>query len=205
MGEDLIEIKTDTHFVVDLMYAGTTHNMTGQPVYQEIGLGNHAYVHKDLWFCLQKLIPYLDKTGRRLKIYEAFRPVAAHKLLFAAIPQDGFFVPEAERSPHCRAAAVDVALLEADGVELVYPTKVDAYDENFAKEVQSGHLESFFKYLQKATLDYQDASIPEAIHNRDELCRLMQSIGLVPVPRRHEWWHYELPAARTDKYPLIEF
>ena len=107
--KNLVEI-IDPHFVVDLMYAGTAHNMTGCPVYEEIGMGNHAYVHQDLWSALQKLIPYLEKTGRRLKIYEAFRPVKAHKRLFAVIPQDGFFIPEAERSPHCRATAVDVAL-----------------------------------------------------------------------------------------------
>ena len=112
--KNLVEI-VDPHFVADLMYAGTVHNMTGCPVYEEIGMGNHAYVHRDLWAALQKLIPYLEETGRRLKIYEAFRPVKAHKRLFAVIPQDGFFIPEAERSPHCRATAVDVALLEADG------------------------------------------------------------------------------------------
>ena len=150
-------------------------------------------------------VPYLEQTGRRLKIYDAFRPVAAHRLLFAAIPQDGFFIPEASRSPHCRGTAVDVALLDADGVELPYPTLVDAYDENFAKDVQAGNLQGFFRYLQKASLDYQDDQIPEAIRNRDELYSLMQSVGLVPAPRRHEWWHYELPDGRTEKYPLIDF
>ena len=51
----------------------------------------------------------------------------------------------------------------------------------------------------------KSAEIPEAIRNRDELCSLMQSVGLVPAPRRHEWWHYELPDGRTEKYPLIDF
>ena len=59
--KNLVEI-IDPHFVVDLMYAGTAHNMTGCPVYEEIGMGNHAYVHQDLWSALQKLIPYLEKT-----------------------------------------------------------------------------------------------------------------------------------------------
>lgn len=204
MDNNLIEI-TDSHFIVDLMYAGTKQNMTGRPVYQEMGLGNHAYVHKDLWEKLQKLIPYLEKTGQKLKIYEAFRPAKAHKMLFDIIPQDGFFIPEPSRSPHCRATAVDVALVGADGKELQYPTLVDAYDEQFAKEVQSGKLEGFFEYLKKATLDYQDETMPEAIRNRDELCKLMLSVGLVTVPRRHEWWHYELADARTDKYPMINY
>ena len=160
--QDLIEIN-DSHFIVDLMYAGLKHNMTGRAVYREIGLGNRALVHKDLWTCLQKLIPHLEQTRQKLKIFEAFRPPRAHRLLFAAIPQDGFFIPEAEKSPHCRATAVDVALTNADGTELAYPTLVDAYDETYAKEVQNGNLTGFFEHLKKASLDYQDPSILEAI------------------------------------------
>lgn len=202
--KNLIEI-TDPHFIVDLMYSGTAHNMTGCPVYKEIGMGNHAYVHPDLWNCLQKLIPYLDQTGRKLKIYEAFRPLRAHKLLFEAIPRDGFFIPDGSRSRHCRATAVDVALVEADGKELEYPTLVDAYDPFFAKEVQAGRLDGFFEYMKKASHNYQDASIPKAIRNRDELRALMESIGLVPVPRLHEWWHYELPDGVSERYPVIDY
>ena len=35
MDKRLVEI-TDPHFAVDLMYAGTAHNMTGRPVYREM-------------------------------------------------------------------------------------------------------------------------------------------------------------------------
>ena len=201
---NLVEIKSDSHFIVDLMYAGIKHNMTGCPVYEEIGLGNHAYVHPDLWQALQKIIPHLDDTGRKLKIYEAWRPVKAHQKLFEIIPQDGFFISDASSSPHCRAAAIDVALVSVDGKELKYPTLVDAYDKKYAQEVQAGKLEGFFEYLKKASFHYQDETISEAIKNRDELRKIMANIGLVPVPRLHEWWHYELPDARTDKYPIID-
>ncbi len=202
--QNLVEIKNDDNFVVDLMYAGMVHNMTGCPVYEEIGLGNHAYVHADLWNSLQKIIPYLHKTGRKLKIYEAWRPVQAHKRLFEIIPQDGFFIPDASCSPHCRATAIDVALIGADGKELEYPTLVDAYNDQYAKEVQTGKLDNFFEYLKKASFNYHDDTMFEAIKNRDELRKIMTDIGLVPVPRLHEWWHYELPDGRTDKYPLID-
>ena len=112
--------------------------------------------------------------------------------------ENRFLISEAVRGEGAK-------LVDADGVELPYPTLVDAYDENFAKDVQAGNLQGFFRYLQKASLDYQDDQIPEAIRNRDELYSLMQSVGLVPAPRRHEWWHYELPDGRTEKYPLIDF
>ena len=60
MFKDLIEIKTDNHFIVDMMYASLKNNMTGVAVYEEIGFGNRAFVHKDLWEKLKKTIPYLD-------------------------------------------------------------------------------------------------------------------------------------------------
>ena len=53
---DYVEIS-DPDFIVELMYAGLNHNMTGRAVYQEIGLGNHAYIHQDMWQVLQKAIP----------------------------------------------------------------------------------------------------------------------------------------------------
>ncbi len=203
MDASLVEIK-DEHFVVDLMYAGTHHNMTGVAVYQEIGLGNHAYVHQDLWARLRLLIPYLEKTSQKLKIYDAFRPLSAHKRLFSIINRDGFFIADATQSPHCRGTAVDVAIIGADGKELVYPTLVDAYDKDYAQEVQSGNFDEFFKYLKKASLDYEDLGMRDAIKNRNKLYNLMTGIGLVPPPRRHEWWHYELKDGRSAKYPPLD-
>mgnify|MGYP005771617389 CR=1 FL=1 len=202
MENGLVEIS-DPHFIVELMYAGTDHNMTGCPVYTELGLGNRALIRRELWQALQRLIPYLENTGRRMKIYDACRPVEAHNRLVGIIPRDGFFAPEASSSPHCRAAAVDVSLIGEDGRELIYPTLVDAYDPAYAREVQTGRFDNFFTYLKKASHAYRDENRPEAFRNRDELRKLMEQAGLVPPPRLHEWWHYELPDGRSEKYPLI--
>lgn len=35
----------DPHFIVDMMYA-RKNNITGRAVYEEIGFGNRAFVHK---------------------------------------------------------------------------------------------------------------------------------------------------------------
>lgn len=202
MTENLIEIN-DAHFITELMYAGTKHNMTGRPVYQEIGFGNKAFVHKDLWEKLEKLIPWLEKHKRKLKIFDAYRPPLAHQKLREVIPQPGFFATDPSVSPHCRATAVDICLADENGNELEYPTQVDAYDEHYAQEIQSGQSEAFFEYLKKARHDYQDASA-QALQNRDELRKLMENIGLKALP--HEWWHYELPDGREDaKYPMVNW
>ena len=202
MDKNLVEIKSDDYFIVDMMYASLKNNMTGVAVYEEIGLGNRAFVHRDLWERLQQVIPYLKGHKLKLKIGDAYRPPLAHKRLKEIIPQPGFFAASPERSQHCRGTAVDVCLCDEQGVELEYPTKMDAFDANYAKEVQSGQTEGFLKYLPKAHHDYTDAETP-AIKNRQELKRLMESIGLSSI--NHEWWHYNLPEGNSDKYPLIEF
>lgn len=202
MIDSLVEIN-NPYFVVDLMYAGTKQNMTGKAVYLEIGFGNKAFVHKELWDKLIKLVPWLETHQRKVKIFDAYRPPLAHQKLREIIPQPGFFAANPATSPHCRGTAVDLCLIDENGIELEYPTLVDAYNPFYAKEVQSGNSETFFDYLKKAHHDYNEGS-KQALRNRDELRELMESIGLKALP--HEWWHYELPHGREDnKYPMIEY
>lgn len=200
MTESLVEIN-NPHFIIELMYADTKQNMTGRPVYREIGFGNRGLVHKDLWAKLEKLIPWLEEHKRKLKVFDAYRPPLAHQKLREVIPQPGFFAIDPSVSPHCRATAVDVCLTDKNGVELEYPTLVDAYDPHYAAQVQNGQSEAFFEYLKKARHDYEGAAA-QALQNRFDLKKLMEGIGLKALP--HEWWHYELPDGREDaKYPMI--
>ena len=202
MSKNLIEIKSDDYFIIDMMYASLKNNMTGVAVYEEIGFGNHAFVHKDLWQKLKQVIPYLKTNNLKMKICDAYRPPIAHQRLREVIPQPGFFASSPERSQHCHATAIDVCLCYKDGKELKYPTLVDAYDAKYAAQVQSGNIEPFFEYLKKARHDY-DETDKEAITNREELLRLMEGIGLERC--RHEWWHYDLPNGTSENYPMIEY
>lgn len=203
MDSNLVEIKTDEHFIIDMMYATLKKNITGVAVYEEIGLGNRAFVHCDLWEKLQQVIPYLKQRKLKLKIGDAYRPAIAHKRLLEIIPYSGFFAATPELSQHCRGTAIDVCLCSEQGIEFEYPTKMDAFDEKYAKEVQEGKTEEFFEYLQKARHDYVTGCTSLAIKNRQELKRLMESIGLSSI--KHEWWHYNLPNGCSEQYPLIEF
>ncbi len=201
--EKLVSINEDP-FIIDLMYA-RPDNMTGRPVYQEIGFGNQAWVHPELKERLLKLIPLLQQKGLKMKICDAYRPPLAHTLMKEIIPFPGFFATNAERSQHCHGTAVDVILTTPDGHELAYPTKVDGYDPLLAKEVQSGQMGNFMKHLKKAARDYtsDDPALAAAIQNRDELRLMMESIGLEGIPL--EWWHFDLPGGRSEAYPMIDF
>lgn len=201
MNKNLIEIE-GSRFIIDMMYA-RCDNMAGVDVYQQIGLGNHAYVHRDMWEKLQKLIPFLEQNYLKMKICDAYRPPIAHKKLKEIIPMPGFFIATPELSQHCHGTAIDVVLTSEEGEELPYPTLVDAYHPQYALEVQHGQTENFFKHLQKARHDYENPQMKEEIANRKFLKNLMVSGGFDSIP--HEWWHYNLPNGKSDAYPMIEY
>lgn len=188
-------------FIIDMMYAGLNNNMTGRAVYAEIGLGNRAFVHRDMWKVLQKAIPALERLNLKMKICDAGRPVIAHRILTEIIPIKGFFALEPEKSQHCHGTAVDVCLCTPDGQELAYPTRVDAYEAQIAQEAQQGKTSKLTEQLKKARHDYEAPELKTEISNRQQLKELMESIGLQSIP--HEWWHYNLPGGL--EYPLFDY
>lgn len=198
LPEEYIEISGEP-FIVAMMYA-TPQNMTQTAVYEKIGFGNRAIVHKDMWEKISKLIPVLKQEKLKLKIFDAYRPPLAHKMLKEIIPMDGFFAASPERSQHCRATAIDICLCDENGKELAYPTKVDAYTPYFAEQIRQGKADEFFIHLQKARHDYFAPEMETEIKNREYLKQLMLNIGLEPIP--HEWWHYNLPGGNA--YPMPE-
>lgn len=183
-------------FLVNLMYA-TSENITQIPVYQDFGL-SQAYVHHDVYEALLKLVPTLKKEKLKLKFYDAYRAPEAHRKLRQLVPINGFFASCPEASLHCRGTAVDVCLCDEAGVELAYPTPVDCYLPQFAKDIQSQNTQAFFDYLQHARHDYTEASIEET-NNREYLKALMESVGFESII--HEWWHYNFKNGQS--YPLI--
>ena len=198
----LVEIKNNDTFIIEMMYA-SVDNMTGIDVYNQIGFGNVAYVHQDVWYKLKNVIPILKRLNLKMKICDAFRPISAHKRLKEIIPIDGFFAISAERSQHCRATAIDVVLCDMNGVELKYPTNVDAYDKDLSIKLLNGDSDEFMKYLKLARHDYQDEAMQEEIKNRIQLKSIMESIGFDALV--HEWWHYNLSNGKDEiKYPALD-
>ena len=195
---NLVEIKSDDTFVVDMMYA-KKDNMMQTDVYSPVGMGNRCFVQPDLEQCLQKLRPVLREKGLKLKICDAYRPPKAFECMKKIIPMEGFFAATAERSQHCHASAVDVTLLDKNGVELAFPCAVDAYEKKFALQVLQGEAEEFYKHLEKAKYTWNAPEDAEKIKNRDMLRRMMENAGLLAL--EHEWWHFNLPD--KEKYPLV--
>lgn len=194
----LVEIKSDEGFVVDMMYA-KKENMMQTPVYRQVGLGNRCFVHPDMANCLRNLKPLLLQRHLKLKICDAYRPVDAFYLMKKIIPMEGFFALSPERSQHCHASAVDVTLLDDDGRELNFPCRVDAYEEKFAQQIANGQWDEFRLHLQKAKYEWNESGFEQEIQHRTLLRNLMETVGLSAL--EHEWWHFNLPD--KDKYPLV--
>lgn len=199
--DNLIEIENKHPIIIDMVYA-KAENISGKAVYCEIGFGNKAYVHKDMWACIKKLYPILQEKKLCLKITDAYRPPSAHRKLLQAVPLEGLFAISPEASQHCHGTAIDVILCNQEGDELEFQSPIDCYTPYYAKELQCGRDKEYKEFLQTARHDYNKAS-SSSIANRKLLKELMESIGLETIP--HEWWHYNLPNGKSNKYPVIDF
>lgn len=199
LSDKLIKIEGE-RFIVNLMYAHS-QNMMQCNVYKEIGFGNQALAHPKLWELLQKLIPLLKSRGQKLKIFDAYRPPVGHQRMLEIIPMKGFFAQKYEHSLHCHATAIDCCLTDENGIELIYPTKVDAYTPGYAAQIIQGQGEDFQQHLVKATHHYQASEMAQEIANREDFRTLMESVGFEAL--EHEWWHYNLP--NGIDYPVVDF
>ena len=193
----LIELNGE-RFIIDLMYAGT-RNIASFAAYEEIGLGNRAFVHLQVFENLMKIVPILENNHLKMCIRDAYRPPLAHILLQKKVAIPGLFAANYQLSNHCHGTAVDVCLADESGKLLSYPTETDAYSDDIAQAVRKGNFTPLQENLCKARHDYMQAPY-EALANRSFLKELMEDNGFLSIP--HEWWHYNLKG--FEKYPVIE-
>ncbi|MFR1517325.1 MAG: M15 family metallopeptidase [Clostridia bacterium] len=161
---------------IDLKYA-TTENFTGQIIYDF----TEAYARYGTVAKLAQAQKLLSEKGYRIKIWDAYRPVAAQRKLWEICP-DGNFVsnPNIGYSNHTRGCALDLTLVDPAGNEIEMPTPFD----NFTPE---------------ADRDYSDVG-KTAAENARMLEDIMQSCGFQGY--YNEWWHFN----DTVKYePELEF
>jgi D-alanyl-D-alanine dipeptidase len=159
---------------LDLAYA-TPNNFTGKPIYRRAA----AYLHPVAAEHLARAIDLARPLGLRFRIFDAFRPSEAQWVMWTHTPDPNFLADPRRGSPHSRGVAVDLTLVDRDGVELDMGTGFDAFTP------RSYH---------------GDLSISEtAQRNRLLLLGLMTSAGWDFY--RNEWWHYQLFDAR--RFPVL--
>lgn len=172
----LIAVNPDTHDVVlDLVYA-TSKNIAGRPIYRR----PICLLHHDAEVCLRKAVRLAAKSDCKLKIFDAFRPHEAQVELWETAI-DKLYVADPEiGSNHTRGTAVDLTLVDTNGVELDMGTDFD-------------HMTSLSHHFSD-----QVSAVAQA--NRLLLLSIMERAGFCHIPQ--EWWHYELP--QQEKHALID-
>jgi D-alanyl-D-alanine dipeptidase len=171
----LIELTEATHDVlIDLRYA-SARNFTGAPVYARA----ICLLNPEAETLLRRAVDLARPLGLKLKLFDAFRPSEAQWTLWRFRPDPEFLADPRRGSPHSRGAAIDLTLVDADGVELDMGTEFDAF----------------------TPLSHHGSTAVgvTAQRNRLVLLGLMTAAGWDFY--RHEWWHYQLFAAR--RYPVL--
>lgn len=171
----LVEINETTHpIIMDMRYA-STNNFTGQVIYNN----PLCLIHTDALVLFEKAIDLAAKQGCKFKVFDAFRPQAAQEALWNICPNDMYIMPPAKGSVHTRGVAIDLTLIDSNGVELDMGTPFDDFTE------QSHH----------------GISLPADIEqNRYLLLGIMMTAGFDFY--RNEWWHYQMFNPR--EYELIQ-
>jgi len=105
-AEPLVDVaKVDPTIVIDLRYA-TPRNVTGQPIYPQ---GTRCLVRSGVAEKLKVAQQYLWLRGYGLKIWDAYRPEYAQKILWDAVKNYEFAADPAKgRALHTWGVAVDV-------------------------------------------------------------------------------------------------
>jgi D-alanyl-D-alanine dipeptidase len=171
----LTEILEETHGVeISIEYA-TSNNFTGKAVYQRAA----CYLHPEAENLLISAVKSARGLSLKLKIFDAFRPSEAQKVLWNHTPDPNFLAHPDSGSPHSRGAAIDLTLIDLTGKELDMGTAFDAFT------TRSHH----------GNMDVSE----QAQYNRALLMGIMTTAGWDYY--RNEWWHYQLFNAK--RLPLL--
>ncbi|MFL6543427.1 MAG: M15 family metallopeptidase [Chthoniobacterales bacterium] len=176
---ELVEIrKVDPTIVVDLRYA-SERNLTHRALYPH---EMPALVRPSVAERLAAAQKFLRAHGFGLKIWDAYRPLRAQRLLWQLAP-NGSYVADPKSSVgsmHTRGVAVDATLVDKSGHDVAMPTDFDDFTPA-ATHVYHG----------------DDALVRS---NLNMLQRAMARSGFYGL--RTEWWHFA--AEDWGKYPPIE-
>jgi D-alanyl-D-alanine dipeptidase len=121
----LVNVKSlDPTIVVELRYA-THNNVSGTPIYPK---DMPALLRPEVAQRVVKANAELRARGFGLKIWDAYRPKAAHEQLWEYWPDNDYVASPAEGgSLHTRGVAVDATLVNAKGREVKMPTDFDDF------------------------------------------------------------------------------
>jgi D-alanyl-D-alanine dipeptidase len=156
----------------DLRYAGS-NNFTGKRLYSQ---GRYTYLRRAPALALARVQDSLEKMGLALKVFDAYRPHAATRLMWTLVHDERYVADPAKGSGHNRGLAIDLTLI----------------DRRSGKELNMGT--AFDNFSDTASANF--AALPEnVLKNRRLLRGIMEANGFTVLPT--EWWHFYWPNDRN--------
>lgn len=117
------------------------------------------------------------KNGCKIKLYDCYRPLSIQKKMWEIVPKPEYVADPKKGSIHNRGGAVDISLVNADGIELEMGTTFDYFG------IQASHNYKKLPVSVKANRFYlKSVMIKNGFNSFDS-----------------EWWHYNLKAGLNDK------
>jgi len=163
----------DKDILINLKYA-TTDNFTKKIIYPN----KVCVLRKNTAEKLVKANTQLEKSGYRIKVWDAYRPVYVQQIFWDMVKDNRFVAnPKNGGSIHNRGSAVDVTLVDKAGNDLNMPSKFDDFSSNA------------YRSNSKMT--------SEAKKNMDLLTKYMALNGFTTI--NTEWWHFEDTDSRNYK------
>ena len=167
-----VNIKNySSNFILDMKYA-TQDNFLKTKVYD----CESCFLRLKTINNLIEANNQFKKKGYQIKIFDCYRPLDVQKKMWDIVPDPNYVANPAKGSIHNRGGAVDITLVDENGIELDMGTTFDFFG------ITSSH-------------EYRD--FPRKIlKNRRLLKKIMTRNNFESFDS--EWWHYNLIGSRKD-------
>ncbi|MBQ3126786.1 MAG: M15 family metallopeptidase [Clostridia bacterium] len=182
----LVDLTRYTDDVIITMQLATSDTSIGEPFYSR----NLCMLQYDTVQKLLKAIEIFKADGYTIRIYDAYRPTSVQQRWFDIIRVHKWVADPSigMGGRHDRGCAIDMALVDANGNLLEFPTPMHTFSDAAARASQMS---------------------AEARKNVDYMTQVMVSCGFDYI--NSEWWHFQdteiesyLPTDHPiDEIPLV--
>lgn len=162
---NLVDVKgLSDGFAIDMKYA-SEDNFLRKRVYSIPLCALQRCTARKLIEANEELL----QKGLRIKIWDAYRPLSVQKLMWDMMPVDGYVAdPFKGGSIHNCGYAVDVTLVDMEGMDLEMPTEFDDFSKKASRN--------------------SSVMTEAAARNLSILTEAMVRNGFKTI--NTEWWHY---------------
>ena len=169
--------EIDKSIVVNLTFS-RKNRITKTKLYP----ANVCFLQYDTAVKLIRANEIFKRKGYRIKIFDGYRPLSSLKKLYDSV-ENKYFLGNPftlKSSNHCRGSAVDITLIDKNGLEIEMPSPVYEFNKNA----------------------YRNSEMTTKIRsNLNYMTEIMRKCGFKTI--NCKWWHF-FEQNSYDKYPVTD-